>query len=120
MTGALKEYILYFVSGGAMTALIVGLEKSGNRLASGLAALVPVFTLIAYVFIGGDKGGLAVSQHAWLVLFGTFAAWVPYMIVVAVLSPKIGPHKAIPAGLAVFTVCAIIYFEVVRRFRLFQ
>jgi len=116
----IKEYVLYFLVGGAVTALIVGFEKSGSRLISGLATLVPVFTVVAYLFIGETKGGAAVSQHAWLVLVGTLVSWVPYMIAVALLAPKIGPHKAIPAGLAVFLVCAVAYLEIVKRYKLFQ
>ncbi|HTK03989.1 MAG TPA: hypothetical protein VL500_00210 [Candidatus Eisenbacteria bacterium] len=120
MVAQVKTYIIYFLTGGAVTALIVGFERSNNRLLSGLATLVPVFTVVAYLFIGDTKGGVAVSQHAWLVLFGTIASWVPYMIAVALLAPKIGPHKAIPVGLAVFLGCALAYLEVVRRYRLFQ
>ena len=116
----IKEYALYFLAGGVVTAAIIGLEKSGSRLLSGLATLVPVFTVIAYLFIGETKGGAAVSQHAWLVLVGTLVSWVPYMIVVAMLASKIGPHKAIPAGLAVFFVCATAYLEIVRRYHLFR
>lgn len=120
MAEQLKTYIIYFLTGGTVTALIVGFEQSDNRLLSGLATLVPVFTVVAYLFIGETKGGVAVSQHAWLVLLGTIASWIPYMIAVAILAPKIGPHKAIPASLAVFFVCALAYLEVVRRYKLFQ
>lgn len=119
-TGGMKEYILYFLAGGAVTALIVGLERSGWRLLSGLATLVPVFTLVSYVFIGEARGGAAVGQHAWLVLLGTLAAWVPYMIAVAVLAPRLGPRAAIPIGFAVFLVCAVAYMTAVDRYRLFR
>lgn len=120
MAEQLKTYLLYFLTGGTVTALIVGFEQSDNRLLSGFATLVPVFTVVAYLFIGDTKGGVAVSQHAWLVLFGTLASWVPYMIAVALLAPKVGPHKAIPVGLGVFLVCAFAYLEIIRRYKLFQ
>src|SRR3989344_8939646 len=94
----LKTYVIYFLTGGTVTALIVGFEQSDNRLLSGLATLIPVFTVVAYLFIGDTKGGVAVSQHAWLVLFGTLASWVPYMIAVAILAPKIGSQKPILIG----------------------
>src|SRR3989344_765343 len=109
MSEQLKTYLLYFLTVGTVTAPSVGLEQSDNRLLSGLATLVPVFTVVAYLFIGDTKGGVAVSQHAWLVLFGTIASWVPYMIAVAILAPKIGPYKAIFVGLGVFLVCALAY-----------
>ncbi|HJV32455.1 MAG TPA: GlpM family protein [Patescibacteria group bacterium] len=108
-------YFLYFVVGGIVTTLIVALEQSGMRLLSGLAALFPVFTLTAYLFIGQTRGGAEVAQHSWLVLFGTLAAWVPYMIAVALLAPRFGTAKAIPAGLAVFIVCATAYLLAVQR-----
>ena len=104
MLDQFKTYLIYFLTGGTVTALIVGLEQGGNRTLSGLATLVPVFTVVAYVFIGSTKDGTAVAQHAWLVLFGTLASWVPYMIAVALLSPRLGSSRAIPIGLGVFLV----------------
>lgn len=118
--GHLKEYLVYFLTGGIVTTLIVALEKSDSRLLSGLATLVPVFTLVAYIFIGETRGGAAVSQHAWLVLFGTLAAWVPYMITVALLAPRFGPMKAVPIGLGVFIVLALAYLQVVKAFGWFR
>ncbi|MEY4722908.1 MAG: GlpM protein [Candidatus Parcubacteria bacterium] len=120
MTQLFRNYLVYFLTGGTVTALIVAFEQSDNRLVSGLATLVPVFTVVAYLFIGETRGGEAVAQHAWLVLVGTLVSWVPYMIAVALLAPKIGPAKAIPAALGVFLVCALVYLEIVRRYGLFR
>jgi uncharacterized membrane protein (GlpM family) len=75
-----------------------------------------VFTLVAYFFIGQTKGGQAVGQHAKFVLIGTLISWVPYMLVVAYLAPRIGPNKAILVGLAVFFVLALIYIAVADHF----
>ena len=71
--------IFTFMVGGSVTALIVGLEESGRRTWSGLAALVPVFTIVSYFFIGASKDAMAVSQHSKFVLVGTLVSWVPYM-----------------------------------------
>lgn len=119
MLSLLKEYFIYFFTGGIVTTVIVASENSDSRLLSGFATLVPIFTLVAYIFIGESKGGVAVSQHAWLVLLGTLVSWVPYMAVVALLAPKIGSHKAILVGLGVFFVLAAIYLAIVGRFGLF-
>lgn len=54
--------VTYFVTGGVFTTLIVVLEESGRRTLSGLATLVPVFTLVAYFFIGEAAGGAAVGR----------------------------------------------------------
>ncbi len=120
MPDQIRQLALYFVVGGAVTTVIVTLEQSGLRILSGLATLVPVFTLVAYLFIGETRGGMAVSQHAWLVLSGTLISWVPYMVTVALLAPKVGPNKAIGSGLAVFFVLATGYLLIVQRLGLFR
>ena len=116
----LPNFIIYFVTGGIFTTLIVALEESNNRLLSGFATLIPVFTLVAYLFIGQSKGGVAVGQHAWFVLIGTLAAWIPYMLTVALVSPHMSSNKAIGLGLGVFVVLAIIYLLIVNHYRLFN
>ena len=116
----ITNLIVYFITGGLFTALIVTLEESGQRTLSGLVTLIPVFTLVAYFFIGQTKGGEAVGQHAKWVLLGTLFSWVPYMLVVAYLSPRIGPHKAILGGLVVFFILALIYIVITNRFGFFQ
>lgn len=116
----ISNLIIYFITGGLFTTLIVGLEDSGHRTLSGLATLVPVFTLVAYFFIGQTKGGVAVGQHSKWVLLGTLLSWVPYMLTIAVLSPKIGTNKAILAGLAVFFILALIYIAASSHFGFFS
>lgn len=115
-----KNIITYFLVGGTVTTLIVMLEESGLRLWSGLAALIPIFTLVSYFFIGSSQGGQAVGQHAWLVLVGTLVSWVPYMLAVALLSPQIGSNKAIGIGLGIFFILAVIYLLLVQKYQLFQ
>jgi uncharacterized membrane protein (GlpM family) len=115
-----KSMLLDFVLGGTVTAVIVGFEESNHRLLSGLATLVPIFTLVSYLILGETKGGVAVGHHSWMVLVGTLVSWVPYMIVVAVMAPKVGATKAVGLGLVVFFILAIGYLVVVDRWRLFQ
>lgn len=119
----MKASLIYFLTGGVMTVLIVALEERGSRLWSGLATLAPVFTVVGYLFVGssqGAKGGVAVSQHAKLVLVGTLVSWVPYMLTVILASPRWGANRAVAAGLVVFLVFAIVYLQMVARYRLFQ
>jgi uncharacterized membrane protein (GlpM family) len=115
-----KNILIYFITGGVVTTLIVMLEESGLRIWSGLATLMPVFTLISYFFIGHSRGGNALGQHAWFVLVGTLVAWVPYMVTVALLSPHMPSNKAIGIGLGVFLFLAAMYLLVVSKYHLFQ
>lgn len=116
----LLNIAIYFLTGGIVTVAIVLLEQSGYRLLSGFATLVPVFTLIAYVFVGETRGGRALSQHAELVLAGTLAAWVPYMLTVIVMAPHFSTYKAIGAGLLVFFVCAFLFLQLTQHFGWFR
>ena len=117
----MAEYGFFFLVGGAYTCLIVALQRSNHELVSAFATLVPVFTVVAYLFLGlsADTLGAAIARHAWTVLVGTLVAWAPYMVVVATLAPRVGGAKAVPAGLAVFTVLALAYVAVVKRYRPF-
>jgi uncharacterized membrane protein (GlpM family) len=115
-----SSLLTYFLTGGVFTTLIVTLEESGHRTLSGLATLMPVFTLVAYFFIGETAGGAAVGQHAKWVLTGTLVSWVPYMLAVAYLAPRVGSQKAILAGLGLFLVLALGYIVVATRLKLFQ
>jgi len=116
----MKDIIIYFITGGVVTALIVSFEESSFRLLSGMMALIPVFTLISYIFIGQSAGDIAVSQHAKFVLWGTIVSWIPYMITVIYLAPKIGAHKAIGFGMLVFFVLATVFVVTTYHFNLFQ
>jgi uncharacterized membrane protein (GlpM family) len=116
----MKNIIIYFLTGGIVTTLIVVLEESNFRILSGLATLVPIFTLVAYLFIGASKGGLAVSQHATMVLTGTLVSWVPYMLTVIILAPRYGTLKAVIWGMLIFFVLALIYLLIVNHYHLFQ
>ncbi len=119
MWPTIKSYLVYFITGGLFTALIVALEENGDRLLSGFATLVPVFTLVAYIFIGQSRGGAAVGSHAWFVLVGTIISWVPYMILVAYLAPRLGPKLAISAGMLGFFVLALAYLLLVYHYHWF-
>lgn len=100
------EYLFYFVIGGLITTLIVILERAGLGLLSRLAALFPIFTWLAYLFIGTPK---EVVSHAKFVLLGTLFAWVPYMLTIIYLSSKIGVYRAVLAAIAVFIITALIF-----------
>jgi len=116
----LSNLAIYFVTGGLFTTVIVALEESGHRTLSGLATLMPVFTLVAYFLIGESEGGAAVGQHARWVLVGTLVSWVPYMLAVAYFGPRIGARNAILVGLATFFVLALSYVAIAARLKLFQ
>ncbi|MCX6123814.1 MAG: hypothetical protein NTV34_03580 [Proteobacteria bacterium] len=116
----LSGVLLCFLLGGAATAIVASLEAGNHRTLSGFAALVPVITMVSYLFIGASKNSFAVSQHAKFVLFGTLFSWVPYMLVIAYASTHIGANKAIGLGSLVFLATALIFIWAVQRYQFFQ
>jgi uncharacterized membrane protein (GlpM family) len=116
----ISNFIIYFITGGLFTVLIVALEGSGHKTLSGLATLVPVFTLVSYLFIGKISGGQAVSQHAKFVLTGTLIAWLPYMLIVAYFAPRLGPYRAILIGFSIFFILALSFTLVSNRLGYFK
>lgn len=104
-------YIFSFILGGLITTAIVYFEASGFSLLSRLAALFPVFTWLSYFFIGKLAGAQEVSRHSLFVLLGTMVAWVPYMLTIYFLAPKIGSTKAILLAIVVFLVMAFIFVK---------
>ncbi len=117
---SLQTIVIAFLVGGTVTALITSFEMSGHRLLSGLATLVPVFTLISYFFIGFSKDSQAVAQHAKFVLIGTIITWMPYMIAIILLAPKIGAIRAVGVGLSIFCGLAGIFVFGVDKLNLFR
>ncbi len=116
----LQTIIVAFFVGGIVTALITSFEMSGHRLLSGVATLVPVFTLISYFIIGISKDGQAISQHAKFVLVGTIITWIPYMIAIIYLAPKIGAIRAVGVGLSIFCGLAGVFVFGVEKLNLFR
>ena len=105
----ISKYLLYFLTGGVITTIIVGFEESGFTLISRIAALFPVFTWIAYLFIGNSGTAQQISEHAKFVLLGTILSWIPYMLAIIYLTPKIGVNKSILIAIGVFLVISLIY-----------
>ena len=105
------QYIFTFIVGGMVTTAIVYFESSGFPLLSRLAALVPVFTWLAYLFLGNIATAKEVSSHALFVLLGSLMAWVPYMFTIYFMAPRIGSVKAVLLGILVFLILALIFIK---------
>ncbi len=104
-------YLISFFAGGIITTGIIYFEAAGFPLLSRLAALFPVFTWLSYLFIGEFAGGDEVARHSLFVLLGTIFAWIPYMLTIYFLAPKLGSARAVFAGITVFLVCAAIFIR---------
>ena len=103
------DITMYFLIGGTVTTLIVVLEESGYPWLSGIATLFPVFTWVSYLFLGANNNSNGVVMNAKFVLIGTIVAWIPYMLSIIYLTPKLGVTKSILISIGVFLVFASMY-----------
>ena len=111
-----SKYPFYFITGGVVTTAIVALEESGMPLLSRLAALFPVFTWLAYLFIGSQGAAQEVAAHAKFVLTGTIVSWIPYMLCIIYFAPRLGVTKAVLVSIAVFVVVALAFTDIYMKF----
>jgi len=105
------EYVLVFIVGGLMSLLVTYAETSGYHFLSEFAAMFPTITIVSYIFLGSLANDNAVSRHAYFVLLGTIVAWIPYMLTIWYLAPKIGTSKALLIGISLFSLLALIFIK---------
>jgi len=103
------EYLLYFVAGGSIVSLVVYLAKQGHPFLSGIALVFPSVTMLSFYFIGRASGSAAVVESAKSALFATFIVWVPYVLVIVYLTPRLGVNSALAGGVIVFLVLALLW-----------
>ena len=117
---SMLNMLIYFLVGGSVTVSVILLEESGLRFLSGFAAIMPIFTLVAYLFLGIHQGGAALSQNAKVVLVGSLVAWVPYMLTIIYLAPHMNTTKAIGTAFAVFILFVVPFLFLVQHYGWFQ
>jgi hypothetical protein len=102
-------YLFSFIVGGIITTSIILLENIGLPLLSKIATLLPVYTWLSYIFFGIEKKDKFVVESAKFTTIGTLLVWVPYMLVIIYLTPKIGVYYSVLASLVVFVILAFIF-----------
>jgi len=107
------RYLLYFLVGGFVVTAVTALAERGQPLLAGVVAIFPSITLVTFYFIGKTAGDLAVSLTAKSCLLSIFV-WIPYVLAVIWLSPRLGTNKALAIGVLIYAVLAIALVSVNR------
>lgn len=105
----LLEYLLYFVAGGSIVSLVVYLAEQGHPFLSGIALVFPSVTMLSFYLIGRTTGSAAVVESAKSALFATFIVWVPYVLVIVYLTPRLGVNSALAGGVLVFIALVLLW-----------
>jgi uncharacterized membrane protein (GlpM family) len=95
-----------------MVTAISMLAERGHPLLAGVVTLFPSITVISFYFIGRSAGNEAVASTAKSCLL-SLSIWVPYVLTVIWLSPRIGTNKALLIGVFIFIIlaCALVYID---------
>ncbi len=112
------EYLLYFIVGGSIVSLVVGLAKSGHPFLSGVALVFPSVTLISMYFIGRSAGTNAVVESAKSAILSSLIVWLPYIATIAYLAPRIGVNRSLIVAFVVFLLFASAMVFLYRRYGL--
>jgi len=111
------QYLLYFLLGGSIVALVAYLSNQGNQLLTILVGNLPVLFLmnifLAYR-VGGATGGVVYARGALM----TLPFFIAFVLIIMFILPRVNtPLAALPAML-VYMVPPLVYHG--RRQRAYQ
>jgi len=101
------QYVIYFIAGGALAALVAYFAGRGNPSLTALVGSIPVMFLLNVYLVyraTGVSSSLAYSKGVLLMV----PAFVIFVMVTMWLLPRLGMPKALLPGLTVYPVLALI------------
>ncbi|MDI9616366.1 MAG: hypothetical protein QW781_00230 [Methanothrix sp.] len=99
--------LIYFVLGGAITALVVHLGSSGRGTLSAFIATFPVLTALTFILISMEGSSADLCEYARGLLLFT-PAWIAYVLTVLFTFERLGVWLSIALGMAVYAVASWI------------
>lgn len=113
----LYSIALYFLAGGLTVSAGVLLANSGNSLLSGLALMFPSVTVVSYYFIGKSMGSDVAITSMKSTIASALITWLPYMLVLLYLTPKMGLNKALFFGILTFLIIGAVWISINSKYR---
>ena len=104
--------LLYFIAGGTLVTAAVLFAEIGNPFLSGIALMFPSITAVSYYFIGKNVGSTGVAATIKSTIISAFIVWLPYMITLSYLAPRMGVNKALAFSIMVFLIIGTIWITV--------
>ena len=113
----LFSIMLYFLAGGLTVSAGVLLANSGNSSLSGLALMFPSVTAVSLYFIGKSMGSQVATASIKSTIATAIIAWLPYMLVMLYLTPKMGLNKAMFFGILTFLIIGAVWITVNSKYK---
>lgn len=108
------QYILCFIFGGSIVALVAYLSSRGNPLLATLVANIPVLFLIDIFLVyraGGLSGSLIFAKGVLFLL----PVFMLFVITTILLLPRLGMPMALLPSMLVYLVPPVMYYVKKRR-----
>ncbi len=113
----LYSIALYFLAGGLTVSAGVLLANSGNSFLSGLVLMFPSVTVVSYYFIGKSMGSEVATASMKSTISAALITWLPYMLVLLYLTPKMGLNKALFFGILTFLIIGAAWISINSKYR---
>ncbi len=104
----LERYLLYFVVGGTVIALVTYLGSQGRGWVAAFVAMFPAMTVMTFVTVY-IEGGIQPVRDYILGLFFVLPAWLLYLSVVYYATERIGLISILLGILVYITVSLFSY-----------
>jgi uncharacterized membrane protein (GlpM family) len=111
------QYILYFLIGGSIVALVAYLANQGNQLLTILVGNLPVFFLLNLILVyrnGGTTSSITYAKGALISL----PFFIVFVLITLLILPRINTPMAILPAMLVYIIPPLVYYR--RKQRVFQ
>jgi hypothetical protein len=99
--------VIYFLLGGAVTALTAYFASQGRGMLSAFVTTLPLQTAFSFLLIYAEGGSKTVEEYAKSLLIFT-PPWLCYVLIVLLGVNRIGMVKSLTLGVLLFVILSVI------------
>jgi hypothetical protein len=103
------QYVMYFILGGSLVALVAYLSGRGNPVLTTLVANIPVLFILNIFLMyraGGVTGSMTYAKGALLLL----PVFVLFIVVTMLLLPRLGLPLALLSGVTAYVALPVAHY----------
>ena len=107
LAGSDLRLVIYFLLGGAVTALTAYFASQGRGMLSAFVTTLPLQTAFSFLLIYAEGGSKTVEEFAKSLLIFT-PPWLCYVLIVLLGVNRIGIAKSLTLGVLLFVILSVI------------
>ncbi len=107
LAGSDLRLVIYFLLGGAVTALTAYFASQGRGMLSAFITTLPLQTAFSFLLIYAEGGSKTVEEYAKSLLIFT-PPWLCYVTIVLLGVNRIGIVKSLILGVLLFVILSVL------------